>query len=158
MPLLRQNGIGEIAFGAERASVVAYLTEILGLQPVEEPPPFGQVTFGRLSLQLESISDADGREREVWTSWRYGGTVAAGPPNLSTVEGLGIGSTVGDLFDQFADFHFEACADELIDVTWITGDRGSGNPESSSLLSGHLSGDAGQIGAMITSLAGGTSC
>ncbi len=156
LPVLRAGGIGALDFGADRATVIAYLTELIGMEPGGDPQWDDQLSFGSLEVRFDDPMQPDGTTRELWTRWAYS---AGGMPNLSTVEGVGIGSSVGDLLESFPEPTFGDCLDGLSAGSWYGREESVALPGLSgpdiNVLAGQLDRDAGQIGAAVVSLFGG---
>jgi hypothetical protein len=109
--VLRPNGLGDAAFGAEPEGVVAYVTAIIGGPTVDtgwvEPlsvgacpgTEFRQVFWGDLVLQFSDISNITNGRRHFF-SYQYGPAFVQGsitPAGLKTDAGIGVGSTVAEL-------------------------------------------------------------
>jgi hypothetical protein len=108
--VLRPNGIGDAAFGADPDGVVAYVSSIIG-QPTTDtgwvdPLSVGacpgtelrQVVWADLVLQFSDSSSVTSGRRHFF-SYVYGPAfgVSIAPAGLKTDAGIGIGSTVAEL-------------------------------------------------------------
>jgi hypothetical protein len=108
--VLRNNGLGSAAFGADPDGVIAYVSSIIGPLTVDtnwvNPQSFGaclgtemrQVSWGDLTLQFSDISNVtSGRRHFFWYDYgpSFGATIA--PAGLKTDAGIGVGSTVAEL-------------------------------------------------------------
>ena len=108
--ILRPNGIGDAAFGADPDGVIAYVTSIIGASTVDtgwvDPLSVGacpgtelrQVFWGDLTLQFSDQSTVTTGRRHFF-SYVYGPTFGAqiAPAGLKTEAGIGVGSTVAEL-------------------------------------------------------------
>ena len=109
--MLRANGLGDAAFGAEPDGVVAYVSAIIGAPTVDtgwiDPLSVGacpgtelrQVSWGDLVLQFSDVSSVTSGRRHFF-SYSYGPAFVPGaiaPAGLKTEAGIGVGSTVADL-------------------------------------------------------------
>ena len=108
--MLRPNGLGDAAFGADPDGVIAYVSSIIGPLTVERVgstrlsvgacpgTEFRQVFWGDLVLQFSDESAVTSGRRHFF-SYVYGpsfGTTIA-PAGLKTDAGIGVGSTVAEL-------------------------------------------------------------
>ena len=109
--MLRANGLGDAAFGAEPEGVVAYVSAIIGNPTVDtgwvDPlsvgacpgTEFRQVFWGDLVLQFSDVSNVTNGRRHFF-SYVYGPAFVQGnitPAGLKTEAGIGVGSTVQEL-------------------------------------------------------------
>ena len=108
--VLRTNGLGDAAFGAEPDGVVAYVSAIIGASTVDsgwiDPlsvgacpgTEFRQVSWGDLVLQFSDVSSVTSGRRHFF-SYLYGPAFGAAiaPAGLKTDAGIGVGSTVAEL-------------------------------------------------------------
>jgi hypothetical protein len=109
--VLRPNGLGDAAFGAEPEGVIAYVSSIIGPSTVDsgwiDPlsvgacpgTEFRQVFWGDLVLQFSDESSVTAGRRHFF-SYVYGPSFvdnAITPAGLKTDAGIGVGSTVAEL-------------------------------------------------------------
>lgn len=108
--MLRSNGLGDAAFGADPEGVIAYVTSIIGSLTIDtgwvDPLSVGacagtemrQVSWGDLTLQFSDQSGVTSGRRHFF-SYVYGPTFgpAIAPAGLKTDAGIGVGSTVAEL-------------------------------------------------------------
>lgn len=108
--VLRANGLGDAAFGAEPDGVVAYVAAIIGAPTVDsgwiDPLSIGacpgtefrQVIWGDLVLQFSDESNVTSGRRHFFF-YQYGPPLGAqiAPAGLKTDAGIGVGSTVAEL-------------------------------------------------------------
>jgi hypothetical protein len=108
--VLRPNGLGDAAFGADPDGVIAYVSSIIGAFTVDsgwvDPLSVGacqgtelrQVTWGDLTLQFSDESSVTTGRRHFF-SYLYGPTFGPqiAPAGLKTEAGIGVGSTVAEL-------------------------------------------------------------
>jgi hypothetical protein len=110
--ILRPNGLGDAAFGADPDGVIAYVSSIIGPATVDsgwiDPLSGGSctgtgteirtVTWGDLQLFFGDVSSVATGRRHFF-SYVYGPSfgVAIAPSGLRTEAGIGVGSTVADL-------------------------------------------------------------
>jgi hypothetical protein len=108
--ILRPNGLGDAAFGAEPEGVIAYVSSIIGASTVDtgwvDPLSVGacpgtelrQVFWGDLTLQFSDASAVTSGRRHFF-SYVYGPTFGSqiAPAGLKTEAGIGVGSTVAEL-------------------------------------------------------------
>lgn len=113
--VLRSNGVGDAAFGADDDEVVAYIRSILGTPTADSgwADPFSSfgvcpgtevrgVTWGDLTLLFSDESVVATGRRHFFT-YNYGPAFSAGidPAGLATTDGLTVGSTVAELRSVF---------------------------------------------------------
>jgi hypothetical protein len=113
--VLRPNGLGDAAFGAEPEGVVAYVSAIIGAPTVDtgwvDPLSIGacpgtefrQVFWGDLVLQFSDQSSVTTGRRHFF-SYVYGPAFVQGhitPAGLKTDAGIGVGSTVAELMGTY---------------------------------------------------------
>ena len=109
--VLRNNGLGDAAFGADPEGVIAYVSSIIGNPTVDtgwvDPLSVGacpgtelrQVFWGDLTLQFSDESSVTSGRRHFF-SYVYGPSFVEGqiaPAGLKTDAGIGVGSTVAEL-------------------------------------------------------------
>jgi hypothetical protein len=108
--VLRTNGLGDAAFGADPDGVVAYVSSIIGPATVDsgwvDPLAVGQcpgtelrqVMWADLTLFFSDSSNVTTGRRHFF-SYQYGASLGASivPAGLKTDAGIGVGSTVADL-------------------------------------------------------------
>jgi hypothetical protein len=109
--VLRPNGLGDAAFGADPEGVIAYVTSIIGTPTVDtewvDPlsvgacpgTEFRQVYWADLTLQFSDSSGVTTGRRHFF-SYVYGPSLVDGqiaPAGLKTEAGIGVGSTVAEL-------------------------------------------------------------
>ncbi len=111
--MLRANGLGDAAFGADPDGVVAYVSAIIGAPTVDsgwiDPLSIGacpgtefrQVIWGDLVLQFSDESSITSGRRHFF-SYVYGPPLAGpgapiAPAGLKTDAGVGVGATVAEL-------------------------------------------------------------
>jgi hypothetical protein len=108
--ILRANGLGDAAFGADPDGVIAYVSSIIGASTVDtgwvDPLSVGacpgtelrQVFWGDLTLQFSNESSVTSGRRHFF-SYVYGPTFGTqiAPAGLKTEAGIGVGSTVAEL-------------------------------------------------------------
>ncbi|MEP7201264.1 MAG: hypothetical protein ABI894_01575 [Ilumatobacteraceae bacterium] len=110
--VLRANGLGDAAFGADPEGVIAYVTSIIGQPTVDtgwvDPLSIGacpgtefrQVYWADLTLQFSDDSAVTSGRRHFF-SYVYGPSFVQGQPiapaGLKTEAGVGVGSTVAEL-------------------------------------------------------------
>jgi hypothetical protein len=109
--VIRPNGLGDAAFGADPDGVIAYVTSIVGAFTVDtgwvDPLSVGacpgtelrQVTWADLTLQFSDESSVT-KGRRHFFSYVYGPSFIEGsiaPAGLKTEAGIGVGSTVAEL-------------------------------------------------------------
>lgn len=108
--VLRTNGLGDAAFGADPDGVIAYVSSIIGAATVDtgwvDPLSVGacpgtelrQVSWGDLVLQFSDDSSVTSGRRHFF-SYLYGPSFGAtiAPAGLKTDAGIGVGSTVTEL-------------------------------------------------------------
>lgn len=108
--ILRPNGLGDAAFGADPDGVIAYVKSIIGAPTVDtgwvDPlsvgacpgTEFRQVTWGDLILEFTDQSGVTSGRRHFF-AYQYGPTFGAqiSPAGLKTDAGIGVGSTVAEL-------------------------------------------------------------
>lgn len=108
--VVRPNGLGDAAFGADPDGVIAYVSSIIGAFTVDtgwvDPLSVGacpgtelrQVTWGDLTLQFSDESSVTTGRRHFF-SYLYGPTFGPqiAPAGLKTEAGIGVGSTVAEL-------------------------------------------------------------
>lgn len=107
---LHADGIADVDFGADPDSAIAAVRAVLGnpsgdsgwVDPftISACPgsEYRRVSWNALSLQFsDSTSVADGRRHFFGYEYGVVGQTDAEPPGLTTPEGIGIGSTVGEL-------------------------------------------------------------
>jgi hypothetical protein len=108
--VMRANGLGDAAFGAEPDGVIAYVSAIIGAPTVDsgwiDPlsvgscpgTEFRQVIWGDLVLQFSDESSVTSGRRHFF-SYTYGPALGATivPAGLKTDAGVGVGSTVAEL-------------------------------------------------------------
>lgn len=102
--VLEPEGLGVVAFGDPAEEVVAELTDVLG-RPTDDRPlgscPTGEVerlvAFAELAVL---IGDREGTARFV--AWDLGESSGAFPA-LRTAEGVGVGTTLGELRAAYGD-------------------------------------------------------
>jgi hypothetical protein len=108
--VLRNNGLGSAAFGADPDGVIAYVSSIIGPLTVDtgwvDPLSVGacpgtemrQVSWGDLALQFGDVSNVTSGRRHFF-SYVYGPSFGANiaPAGLKTDAGIGVGSTVAEL-------------------------------------------------------------
>jgi hypothetical protein len=109
--VVRPNGLGDAAFGADPDGVIAYVSSIIGAFTVDtgwvDPLSVGacpgtelrQVTWGDLTLQFSDESSVTSGRRHFF-SYLYGPSFIEGqiaPAGLKTEAGIGVGSTVAEL-------------------------------------------------------------
>jgi hypothetical protein len=108
--VLRANGLGDAAFGADPEGVIAYVSSIIGPLTVDtdwvDPLSIGacpgtelrQVSWADLTLQFSDESSVTSGRRHFF-SYVYGPTFGTqiAPAGLKTEAGIGVGSTVSEL-------------------------------------------------------------
>ena len=109
--VLRINGLGDAAFGADPEGVIAYVSSIIGAATVDtgwvDPlsvgacpgTEFRQVFWADLVLQFSDDSIVTSGRRHFF-SYVYGPSFVEGaiaPAGLKTDAGIGVGSTVAEL-------------------------------------------------------------
>jgi hypothetical protein len=111
--VLRPNGLGQAAFGADPEGVVAYISAIIGPPTVDsgwiDPlsvgacpgTEFRHVMWGDLDLQFSDQSSVTSGRRHFF-SYAYGPPLAGpgtpiAPAGLKTDAGVGVGATVAEL-------------------------------------------------------------
>ena len=108
--VLRPNGLGDAAFGAEPDGVIAYVSSIIGAPTVDtgwvDPLSVGacpgtelrQVSWADLVLEFTDESSVTSGRRHFF-SYQYGPTFGQNiaPAGLKTDAGIGVGSTVAEL-------------------------------------------------------------
>jgi hypothetical protein len=108
--VLRPNGLGDAAFGAEPDGVIAYVSSIIGAPTVDtgwvDPLSVGacpgtelrQVSWADLVLEFTDESSVTSGRRHFF-SYQYGPTFGQhiAPAGLKTDAGIGVGSTVAEL-------------------------------------------------------------
>ncbi len=108
--VLRPNGLGDAAFGADPDGVIAYVSSIIGKPTVDtdwvDPLSVGacsgtelrQVSWADLVLQFTDQSAVTSGRRHFFT-YQYGPTFGPqiAPAGLKTDAGIGVGSTVAEL-------------------------------------------------------------
>ncbi len=108
--VLRPNGLGDAAFGADPDGVIAYVKSIIGPPTVDtgwvDPlsvgacpgTEFKQVSWGDLVLEFTDQSSVTSGRRHFF-AYQYGPTFGAqiSPAGLKTDAGIGVGSTVAEL-------------------------------------------------------------
>jgi len=107
--VIRPDGIGPAAFGAEPDGVVDFVSSVLGppsrdtgwIDPFEIGPCPGseirQVGWNDLLLEFGDVSVVAEGRRHFYGYYYGDGSGNAGVQGLATVDGLTIGSTVADL-------------------------------------------------------------
>jgi hypothetical protein len=112
--VLRPNGLGDAAFGAEPDGVIAYVSSIIGAPTVDsgwiDPLSVGacpgtemrQLVWGDLTLQFSDQSSITSGRRHFF-SYVYGPAFGAAiaPAGLKTDAGIGVGSTVAELMGTY---------------------------------------------------------
>ncbi|MEO7370259.1 MAG: hypothetical protein ABIZ69_05315 [Ilumatobacteraceae bacterium] len=109
--MLRPNGLGDAAFGADPDGVIAYVSSIIGQPTVDtgwiDPLSVGacpgteirSLSWGDLTLQFGDSSSVTTGRRHFF-SYVYGPSFIEGqlsPAGLKTDAGIGIGATVAEL-------------------------------------------------------------
>ncbi|MEP7114205.1 MAG: hypothetical protein ABI862_13145 [Ilumatobacteraceae bacterium] len=158
--VLRPNGLGDAAFGADADGVIAYVSSIIGPSTVDsgwvDPLEFGacpgtelrQVTWGDLTLLFTDISSVTSRPHHFF-SYVYGPSFnpsAIAPAGLKTEAGIGIGSTFAELTGTYPSVVINS--DDPL--------GGGTNFSINDGLAGFLSGV--EPASTVTSILGGQSC